>query len=1154
MKDNRGVSKHRNLHYFRYLTATVLVALTCCLYGQPSSSAPLKTATGVSDLAQANATKAEADRLFQTGIQQFRRSQFREALESYQQVLRLRREIGDKAGEGETLINIGVVYRVLGQYPQAKASLEQALEIAKSLNNRTLTGRTFSEIGVVYYSLSQYPQALDFYQQAIAISREISDRTVEAHTLDHMGVVYRRQGRYNQALELHQQALGISREIGDRAVQARILNNIGVVYDSLGQYSKALEFDQQGLVVSRDVGDRFIEARILDSIGVAYGNQGQYSQALQFYQQALSIRREIGDKQGQGNTLNNLGALYDSQGEYSQALESHQQALTIRQSIGDRIGEGITLGNIGLVYWNWGRYPQALEYYQQALAVSRDIGDRPGEGYILSSIGGVYYTQGQYSKALESYQQALAMRKEIGDKAGIGSTLNSIGGVYYSLGQYPQALDFYQQALAIRREIGDKAGEGTTLNNIGLVYDLQGQNTQALEFYQQALTIRQDIGDKSGEGNTLNNIGLIYNLLNQNTQALEIFKRSLAIRQEIGDKAGEGTTLNNLGLIYENTSQYPQALESYQQALGIFQAIGNRAGERQTLSNLGNLLSKQNQPELAIVFYKQSINVTEAIRRDLQPLSREQKASYTQTVADSYRALADLLLQENRVLEAQQVLDLLKVQELDDYLRNVRGNEQTAQGIELLPQEQQILENYTAIQNKALQLGNELTQLRQIPAVNRTQAQVQRIAELEQIQQGVRQEFNDFIRSPEVVTRVQQLNQTSSGQNLDLPNLNRLQRSLRQIKPNAVILYPLILKDRIELVLVTPDGLPIHRPVPVKQEDLNRVIVEFSSALTNRRDALLKTNQAIAQIKVPARQLYDWLIKPIENDLTRVDAQTIIYAPDSQLRYIPLAALYDGRQWLVQRFGINNITAATLTDFKPQSLAELRILAAAFTQGNYQFQMGKSQFAFSGLPFAALEVDNIAAKFPSTVKLLDSAFNRAATVPQLNDHNIVHLATHAAFVPGQPEDSFILFGDGDRATLRDVEKWNLSEIDLVVLSACQTALGGQLGDGEEILGLGYQLQQAGALAIIASLWSVDDEGTQVLMDAFYEALGQGNRKAEALRQAQLALITGDGSMPSDQRGSIAVQQQIRNSVPPQVTNRLRHPYYWAPFILIGNGF
>lgn len=217
----------------------------------------------------------------------------------------------------------------------------------------------------------------------------------------------------------------------------------------------------------------------------------------------------------------------------------------------------------------------------------------------------------------------------------------------------------------------------------------------------------------------------------------------------------------------------------------------------------------------------------------------------------------------------------------------------------------------------------------------------------------------------------------------------------------------------------------------------------------------------------------------------------------------------------------------------------MRVLAGAFTEGQFSFQVGTREFNFAGLPFAGLEVERIAAEIPQTTQLVDQDFSREATVPQMDDYTIVHLATHAEFVPGSPEDSFILFGNGDRVTLRDMASWTLRNVDLVVLSACKTAVGAELGNGEEILGFGYQIQRTGAREAIASLWAVDDGGTQVLMNAFYTALEQPNiTKAEALRQAQIALITGtypalDADNPSA-----------------RLFNR---PYYWAPFILIGNG-
>ncbi len=908
------------------------------------------------------------------------------------------------------------------------------------------------------------------------------------------------------------------------------------------QFRAAKDSYQQALSAYREISDRPGESAALQGLGIASYSLGNYAEAIKFYQQSLTVIRTIGDRQGEGAVIGNLGIAYYSLGDYGKAAEYLQQHLAIMRTIGNRQGERQALGDLGNVYYALGDYPKAIEYQQQSLTIARQISDRAGEARTLNNLGLIYAGLSQYPEALSSYQQAAALFKALGDPASEARTFNNIGLIFTGLGQYSKALDFYEQSTALFRASGDRAGEGTTLNNIGLVYDSLNQHLKALDFYQQALNVRREIGDLAGEGTTLNNIGLVYDSLDQHSKALEFLNQSLAIFVKLGKRAGEGSTLHSLGLVYEHLGEYPQALNFYQRSLSTAREIGDLIVQRMTLSGIGSLLEKQNQPELAIVFYKQSVNISEAIRQNLRVLPFEQQQSFTQTVADTYRRLADLLLKQDRVLEAQRVLDLLKVQELDDYLRNVRGNNQTELGIEYLPNEQQFLAQYDAKLTKAIQLGRELEQLQKIPPNERTPVQEQRRREIEAAQREITREYLDFIRTPETVAMSLALNRTTNRENLNLEVLPRLQDDLKQLKQDAVLLYPLILDDRIELVLVTPYTPPIRRPVPVKREELSRAIAEFRSALTN------PTSNA----RIPAQRLYNWLIQPIDAALQEANAKTIIYAPDGQLRYIPLAALYDGNQWLVEKYRINNITALSLTDFgkPPQAL---KILAGAFSQGNFSFQVGNRTFSFRGLPFAGKEVENLTAVVPETTKLLNLNFSSSETVARMSDYSILHLATHAAFVTGQPEDSFIMFGNGDRATFRDVETWPLTNTDLVVLSACETGVGGFLGNGEEILGFGYLMQKRGARAAIASLWQVDDGGTQALMNAFYVAL-QANHltKAEALRQAQIALITGDYKALGDQRGLIVVER-IRSNLLPEVANRLNHPYYWAPFILIGNG-
>jgi CHAT domain-containing protein/Tfp pilus assembly protein PilF len=804
-----------------------------------------------------------------------------------------------------------------------------------------------------------------------------------------------------------------------------------------------------------------------------------------------------------------------------QRIATCQSFLAMQQERGDVAGAGATLNNLGLVYQEQGKYAEAAQVYQQALTLHRQLGLLDRASASLTNLGTIYQQLGQYPQALDSYQQALSGYQTLNNQDYIGRTLNNMGTLHRQLGQPEQALALYQQALPVAEKSGDRAATANLWHNLGLLHHQAKRYSQALENYQQALAIRQETGDRSGAGSTLNNLGLVYQDLGQPQQGLAQLQAAQEIFQATGNHNQLGNVWDSQGTVYRALNQPGLALAAYQRAIALTQQTGDTSLNAEILANTGALFAEQQQPALAIVFYKQSVQLTESIRQSLRRLPQPQQEAYTQTVASTYRALADLLLKQDRVLEAQQVLELLKLQELQDYLRTVRGS---VPSVEFLRPEAQILQTYNALQQGAVQVGQELAQLRQIPANQRTPEQQRRISQLVQLEEDLTRQFNQFASSPDVVALVQQLSPRTLRQTVDLADLVDLRRDLARW--NAVLLYPLILDDRLELILTTPNAAPLRRTVKVSKAELNATILAFRQALQSPSK----------NVKAPAQKLYSWLIQPLEADLKQAKFQTIIYAPDGQLRYIPLAALHDGTQWLTQRYRVNHITAKSLTKFDAASKSALdvssvqqyMVVAGAFSDVSqrYAVALGERSQDFQGLPYAKTEISNLAQRLPNTTQFIDQAFSLVNLKPRLNESRIVHLATHAAFIPGAPENSFILFGNGDRATLTDIANWSLQNVDLVVLSACETGLGGQLGNGEEILGLGYQFQTSGAKATVASLWSVQDDGTAILMDAFYKHLQQGLPMAEALRQAQMDLI----AHPNYSR-----------------------PLYWAPFILIGNG-
>jgi len=347
-------------------------------------------------------------------------------------------------------------------------------------------------------------------------------------------------------------------------------------------------------------------------------------------------------------------------------------------------------------------------------------------------------------------------------------------------------------------------------------------------------------------------------------------------------------------------------------------------------------------------------------------------------------------------------------------------------------------------------------------------------------------------------------------------------------------------------VLVTADGPPLRYPVDISGADLNRKIVAFGQALKS----------PYSDIQPLAQELYTLLLAELETALDQAGIESIIYAPDGALRYVPLAALHDGERYLADRFSISHIVAASLTDFAlPPDTDSRRLLAAACAECSFTITVGDQEFPFSDLPYTEAEVTSLAAQVPDTTVLLNQDFDLKELENRLNSYSILHLATHGTVVENAPAQSFVVLGSGETVSLETIRNtWRL-DAELVVLSACETAIGSEtLGSGVEILGLGYQIQEAGAQAVLASLWKVSDPGTQALMSAFYEALAQGMTKAQALQAAQQAMIDGNGTVSGgdDPRAGAPPMRRDGGAIASNYPG-YSHPYYWAPFILIGNG-
>ncbi len=295
--------------------------------------------------------------------------------------------------------------------------------------------------------------------------------------------------------------------------------------------------------------------------------------------------------------------------------------------------------------------------------------------------------------------------------------------------------------------------------------------------------------------------------------------------------------------------------------------------------------------------------------------------------------------------------------------------------------------------------------------------------------------------------------------------------------------------------------------------------------------------------KRTGKQLYDWLIAPLADELTANDIDTLIFCVGPGIRSLPFAALYDGEQFLAEKYAITRIPGFNLTEWGMTDLSQANILA-----------MGSSEFPDAEpLPGVALEIGNITPQPWPGVTMLNQEFTvkNLQAARQQQDFSLVHLATHAEFNAGSPTDSYILFVNS-RLNLKEMRdlQWQVPPVDLLVLSACNTALG----DTQAELGFVGLALQSGVRSALGSLWRVSDLGTMALMSEFYWQLKAKSLKAEALQQAQIRMIKGDifldGGELQTSRGAIALENESLRGF----YLELSHPYYWASFSLIGNPF
>jgi CHAT domain-containing protein len=924
-------------------------------------------------------------------------------------------------------------------------------------------------------------------------------------------------------------------------------------------------------------------AAAADALANDYSARSQFALALPLYQRSLAIRvRQLGDEHPLvASGLTSLAKTFIQVGESAYAQTLAQRGVNLSEKLygADDPRYAESLAVLATAQRELGRYDEALALGQRSLAIyEKSRGPASLEvAKSLSQLGQTCNVSGRYAQALEAWRRSLAIREQtLGpDHSDVALGLTNLATLYTVLGQRAEAVPLLERSLKIdERNFGPVHGR-VAVALADLAHALCGVHRcqEALPLALRSVQIFEQLGNPDNRrlAASLDVVASVYRALGRDADARPLLERELAIREKVQgsghpDVAG---VLRNLAALEWKQGRHDQARELLLRAL----PIAAHGDQPETLWRVQSLLrtvyAGAGERDQAIYWGKAAVNTIQSMRASLRDIDLEAQHSFLDDRRGAYNKLAALLIDAGRLGEAEQILAMLKDQELTQLVH--RGADVRPKA-DLVGPERLLDQQYARMVDEGIGRARELDTLeRRARYETLSEADEARRQQLQEEATEWREKFQKWLVSLQT-SLVAGANSSGSPvepiSRQEIAQESTALQTMVRSDPGAVGLYYVVTDEQLSVIIATSRG-SFGRQIDIGAVELNRRVEALRLALA---DPMVDPRPAAAQ-------LYQVLIEPIAADLGRAQAHTLVLSLTDNLRYVPFAALYDGRKYLIERYAIGQIVAGApqRTDGRRR---QWQISA---------FGMTRAAGPLPALPGVREELESIVlgqdhsgGVLAGTINL-DNDFDRRHLEAALHgNHRVVHIGSHFVLTPGSEESSFLLLGDGSHLSLDEIATLDFAEVDLLTLSACDTAKGGGVDDnGAEVEGLATIVARQGAASVLASLWPVNDRSTASLMHYFYEGrLGGGSlTRAQALQRAQLALLRG-AVAPTSASGLAAQETDLAAAVLPaqalpstpgagsskggkvptaattafgiDQTRPYAHPYYWAPFVLMGS--
>jgi CHAT domain-containing protein/tetratricopeptide (TPR) repeat protein len=1084
----------------------------------------------------------EAQNYFVEGLKLLQTGQAEDAITLFLEVISVMPDFAD------VYQNMGMAYISLGKFNDAIRNLKISINLYKKQENKSgAIYFSYLALGKSYFESREDLKAIYAYQEALKLKPDFLDKQETAEILFIIGNIYDEYllkpenalEYYNKALLLYTDSKNI---IKTSLVQGYvyIASGLEIVKKQNKNLSEAKEYCLKAIKISEDIKDKNLSNRANLQLIIIYQTMGDNKSALMHLETLLQFYRESNNKEMESSCLQ-LGAMnYIALGNYTKALDYFQEALKIVEETTNLREKSKILAGIGKLFYFEGDYQKSTEYLGKALSIAERNNYKEEEADIYQGLGTLYRYLGDDEKALEYYLLSLKVLTEIEQEEGIendkgfihAEIARSYERIWFSKLAYSspfeektnslwaKSTEHYGKAISEYQRIGNKLEEGRMYSESAkdfAVFSKGAENqSQVIELLNKAFNLHKQIGSKLYEMEDYFTAGEIYEMWGNHSSALQNFNKGLEISRSLNGMGWDHKFLDRIGVVYTNLGDYDKAFSLYKEALSINQDRGLYHHSLIILSNIGWNFRLAGKYEDAKKYYSNAIEIMELTRTALH--AEDSRMSFSGDIEKFYiyEGMIYVLLKLGENGKAFNYAEHAKSRVLLDSL----GNKLKLNNLK----DNKLIEDEKKLRERMLNVARRIDEEMSSQKSNK---QGTILHDLKMELTSIKDEYIQLI------TKI--MNENPELSTLISINPIPLEEVQNLLDTDTTLLEYFITPDKTLLWVVGKSDLKVIE-IALKDRELTKKVNTYREKITTLQLDHEKNS----------RELYDLLIKPAK---PYIKTKRVDIVPHAILHYLPFQALLgENGKYFIEEYDLFFTPSASVLKFVYEKRKKITGKVLAF--GNPD--VGDEKL---NLPYAETEIKKIKENYPETSFYLKKTATEEKVKKLSSDYNIVHFASHGELNPEAPLFSSIRLAkdkeEDGRLEVHEIFNLDLKNTSLVTLSACETGLG-KLTQGDELIGLTRGFIYAGTPSILASLWKVNDSSTAEFMSMFYKNLKK-YPKSEALRMAQIEMIHGDvGKGIVRGVGGITTSKEGRPSQQSSLTVDGSHPYFWAPFILIGD--